>query len=155
MSHSSRLTVPALVHQALVARVRLLLGQSDFTEMLDTQDRVSGALARLAAAKLSRAGVDGNHALRQVVCQALELDPGYYGRSELEFVVAEGLTSAGMVLAECVQGHEQDSRAQWAAQVVPSLDRVAAFVVSVFDGSWARQPQGLGLRDWLRQAPSV
>lgn len=126
MSPAPRAAIADLVHQALVARVRVLLGQSGFDELLAVQERVSQALA-------------------QAVFQALELDPHYYGGSELGFIVSEGLTSAGLALAEAVRGHEADSRARWQAEVVPRLDRVAAFVVSVFEGAWARDAARLPL----------
>jgi hypothetical protein len=88
----------------------------------------------------------------QALMQALELDPSYYVGSELEFVVLEGLCCAGLVLAEVVSGHEQDSRARWTAEVVPALDRVADFVASVLDGRWVLGAERLTLNQWMRQS---
>ena len=145
--HSSQ--VKRLVHEALAARVGLLLGQTSFPELLAVQDRVSSALARLAEHK--KAPSYGPAVQAQVLMQALELDPSYYAGSELEFVVLEGLCCAGLVLAEVVNGHEHDSRARWTAEVVPALDRVADFVASVLDGRWVLGAERLTLSQWMRQ----
>ena len=145
--HSSQ--VKRLVHEALAARVGLLLGQTAFPELLAVQDRVSSALARLAEHK--KAPSYGPAVQAQVLMQALELDPSYYVGSELEFVVLEGLCCAGLVLAEVVNGHEHDSRARWTAEVVPALDRVADFVASVLDGRWVLGAERLTLSQWMRQ----
>ena len=145
--HSSQ--VKRLVHEALAARVGLLLGQTAFPELLAVQDRVSSALARLAEHK--KAPSYGPAVQAQALMQALELDPSYYVGSELEFVVLEGLCCAGLVLAEVVNGHEHDSRARWTAEVVPALDRVADFVASVLDGRWVLGAERLTLSQWMRQ----
>jgi hypothetical protein len=145
--HSSQ--VKRLVHEALAARVGLLLGQTSFPELLAVQDRVSSSLARLAEHK--KAPSYGPAVQAQALMQALELDASYYIGSELEFVVLEGLCSAGLVLAEVVSGHEHDSLARWTAEVVPELDRVADFVASVFDGRWVQGTQRMGLSQWMRQ----
>lgn len=146
--HSSQ--VKRLVHEALAARVGLLLGQTAFPELLAVQDRVSSSLARLAAHK--KAPPYGPAVQAQALMQALELDPSYYVGSELEFVVLEGLCCAGLVLAEVVNGHEHDSRARWTAEVVPELDRVADFVASVLDGRWVLGTERLTLSQWMREA---
>lgn len=146
--HSSR--VKRLVHEALAARVGLLLGQTSFPDLLAVQDRVSSTLAQLAAHK--KAPPYGPAVQAQVLMQALELDPSYYMGSELEFVVLEGLCCAGLVLAEVVRGHEHDSRHRWAAEVVPGLDRVADFVTSVLDGRWVLGAERMTLRQWMRQS---
>ena len=145
--HSSQ--VKRLVHEALAARVGLLLGQTAFPELLAVQDRVSSALARLAEHK--KAPSYGPAVQAQALMQALELDPSYYVGSELEFVVLEGLCCAGLVLAEVVNGHEHDSRARWTAEVVPALDRVANVVASVLDGRWVLGAEHLTLSQWMRQ----
>jgi hypothetical protein len=145
--HSSQ--IKRLVHEALAARVGLLLGQTSFPELLAVQDRVSSTLARLAEHK--KAPSYGPAVQAQALMQALELDPSYYVGSELEFVVLEGLCCAGLVLAEVVSGHEQDSRARWTAEVVPALDRVADFVASVLDGRWVLGAERLTLSQWMRQ----
>ena len=134
-----------------MARVRVLLGQSGFDELLLTQERVSLALARGAAALHARPGEDGGQALAQAVIDALDLDANYYNGTALDDLITEGLSSAGLVLAEAMRGHEQDSPARWQAQVVPQFDRVEAFLVSVFDGRWAREPDRQGLSDWMRR----
>jgi hypothetical protein len=145
--HSSQ--VKRLVHEALAARVGLLLGQTAFPELLAVQDRVSCTLARLAEHK--KAPSYGPAVQAQALMQALELDPSYYVGSELEFVVLEGLCCAGLVLAEVVSGHEHDSRARWTDEVVPALDRVADFVASVLDGRWVLGAERLTLNQWMRQ----
>lgn len=149
----SRLTPSAvrdLVHQALVARVRVLLGQCDFDELIATQERVAQALAHGALHLHTSEGRDGAPAMAQAVLDAFGLDPVYYGDRELEFILSEGLAGAGVALAEVVRGHEQDSSARWQAEVVPELDRIEEFVVSVFDGRWSVQPGRLPLSDWLQ-----
>lgn len=146
--HSSQ--VKRLVHEALAARVGLLLGQTSFPELLAVQDRVSSSLTRLAAHK--KAPPYGPAVQAQALMQALELDPSYYHGSELEFVVLEGLCCAGLVLAEVVNGHEHDSRARWTAEVVPELDWVADFVASVLDGRWVLGAERLTLSQWMRQS---
>jgi hypothetical protein len=145
--HSSQ--VKRLVHEALAARVSLLLGQTSFPELLAVQDRVSSTLARLAEHK--KAPPYGPAVQAQALMQALELDPSYYVGSELEFVVLEGLCCAGLVLAEVMSGHEHDSRARWTAEVVPELDRVADFVASVLDGRWVLGAERMTLSQWMRQ----
>jgi len=45
----------------------------------------------------------------------------------------------------------EDSRARWTAEVVPALDRVDDFVVSVFDGRWVLGAERLTLSQWMRQ----
>lgn len=150
MSKLSRSAVRDLVHAALVARVALLLGQAGFDRLLAEQDRVATALARGAWHAYGR-GEAGQAAMAQAVIDAFELDPLYYAASELDFIVSEGLTSAGLALAKMVSGHERDSLKVWQAQVVPGLDRVAQFVGMVFDGRWAEQR--MPLNQWLHQQP--
>ena len=89
--------------------------------------------------------------LAHALMQALELDPEYYGGSTLEFIATEALSSAGLVLAEVVRGHERDSRSRWLQAVVPALDHAAAFMVTVFDGSWARGQQRQSLGECMRR----
>ncbi len=150
MSKLSRSAVRDLVHAALVARVALLLGQAGFDRLLAEQERVAAALARGAWPAYGR-GEAGQGAMAQAVIDAFELDPVYYAASELDFIVSEGLTSAGLALANMVSGHERDSLKVWQAQVVPGLDRVAQFVEMVFDGRWAEQR--IPLNQWLHQQP--
>jgi len=149
VSKLSRTALRHLVHRALVARVRLLIGQSGFDHLLDEQEQVSLALARGAGALHGKGGAQ---TMAQAVIDAFELDPIYYAASDLDFLTSEGLTSAGMALADAVRGHEADDRKTWQSQVVPQLDRVASFVVSVFDGSWPEQCQRQPLSQWLRQS---
>jgi hypothetical protein len=144
----SRQAVRRLVHDALVARVGLLLGQHSFDHLLAEQGRVSLALAR-GAHRLHASGAHGPAAMAQSVLTAFELEPGFYAGSELDYIVSEGLTSVGLALGECVRGHENDDRSGWQAQVVPLLDRIAEFAVSVLDGSWARSGMGLTLSQWM------
>jgi hypothetical protein len=139
-----------LVHAALVVRVSLLLGQSGFDRLLAEQERVATALAR-GAWPVYGQGEAGQAAMAEAVMDAFALDPVYYAASELDFIVSEGLTSAGLALADVIRGHERDSRKTWQAQVVPGLDRVAQFVVMVFDGRWAEQRKPLNA--WLREKP--
>ena len=149
MPRLSRLSIHRLVHEALAVRVRLLLGQAGFDELLATQGRVSLALAQGAGHAHAPRGADGSLALAQAVVDAFELDPNYYDGSAMDFLVSEGLASAGLALADAVRGHEQDGRARWQSEVVPQLDRIEAFVVRVFDGNWAREPGRVSLRRWL------
>lgn len=149
MSKLSRSALRHLVHRALVARVRLLLGQSGFGPLLAEQEQVSLALARGAGAWHGKGGAQ---AMAQTVIDAFELDPFYYAASDLDFLISEGLASAGTALADAVRGHEADDRKTWQAQVVPQLDRVALFVVSVFEGRWPEQCQRQPLSQWLRQS---
>lgn len=144
----SRQAVRRLVHDALVARVGLLLGQRSFDQLLAEQERVSLALAR-DAHRLHAPGVHGPSAMAQAVLTAFELAPDFYAGSELDYIVSEGLTSVGLALSECVRGHESDDRRRWQAEVVPSLDRIADFAVSVLDGSWARGNTGQTLSQWV------
>ena len=150
MSKLSRSVIRELVHAALVARVRLLLGQTGFAPLLAEQERVALALAR-GARYVYGAGQAGQAAMAQTLIDAFELDPVYYAASDLDFLVSEGLTSAGLALADAVRGHERDPRKAWQAQVVPRLNRVAAFVVSVFDGRWPQEYQRKSLNAWLRE----
>ncbi len=132
--------IRALVHRALAARVSALLSQSSFEELMATQTQVADRLAEGAWPRHGREWGDGVEALARSVVDALGLDPVYYGGSSLEFILSEGLSSAGVALAEAVRGHERDSRSRWQAQVVPRLDQVADLVASVVDGTWARSP---------------
>lgn len=150
MPKLSRAAVAALVHQALVARVSVLIGQSGYDHLLAEQERVSLALARGGPAFHGK-GDEGVQALAQAVIDAFELDPVYYAASDLDFLIAEGLTSAGLALADAVRGHERASRSSWERQVLPRLDEVAAFVVSVFDGRWAAQTPRQPLTQVLRE----
>ncbi len=135
MPRLSRPAIEDLVHQALAARVRVLLGQTGYDELMDVQLRVAQALATGAWPWHAADPGSGVQSLAQAVLDAFGLDAVYYGGSSLEFIVSEGLTSAGLQLAEAIRGHEHDSRATWQAQVVPELDRIQAAVVSVFDAS--------------------
>ncbi len=150
VSKLSRSAIRDLVHAALVVRVSLLLGQSGFDRLLAEQERVATALAR-GAWPVYGQGEAGQAAMAEAVMDAFALDPVYYAASELDFIVSEGLTSAGLALADVIRGHERDSRKTWQAQVVPGLDRVAQFVVMVFDGRWAEQRKPLNA--WLRENP--
>ena len=100
MTSTSRPAIADLVHQALVARVRMLLGQSGFEELMATQERVSQALAVQGALSHSRDLDEGAQALAQAVLDAMEMDSVYYGGSDLSFIVSEGLTSAGLALGD-------------------------------------------------------
>lgn len=135
MAHLSRPAIRRLVQSALVARVGLLLGQVSFAQLLAEQERVSLALAR-GATVWHAPGQEGGAAMARAVLLALELAPDYYGGSSLDFIIGEGLAAVGLALAELVQGHEGDSRRRWQAEVVPALDQVAGFAVTVFDGRW-------------------
>lgn len=138
MSRLSRTAIEDLVHQALAARVRVLLGQIGFDELMSVQERVAQALAVGAWAWHGSDPEEGSQSLAQAVLDAFGLDGEYYGGSSLDFIVSEGLAAAGVQVAERVRGHEQASRAVWQTQVVPALDRIQAQVVSVFDGSLAK-----------------
>lgn len=143
--------IQKLVHEALAARVRVLLGQTGYDPLMATQIRVSQELSRLGAQVYAQTGHDGQQLLEHVVYRALSLDSVYYGGSELEFIVSEGLTSAGLSLAEAVRGHEHDDFDRWQAEVVPTLDAVQAFVVSVFDGRWMALAGQPALATWLKR----
>ena len=147
----TRPKVRALIHDALVARVRILLGQSGFDDLLSTQERVSLALARGASPLHARSNEDGGQALAQAVIDALGLDANYYNGTALDVLIVEGLSSAGLVLAEIIRGHEQDSRARWQAQVVPQFDRVEEFLVALFDGRWAQGSDRQTLVAWMQR----
>ena len=148
----SRQAVRRLVHDALVARVGLLIGQRSFAQLLAEQERVSLALAK-GACGLHAPGVHGPAAMAQAVLTAFELDPGFYAGSELDYILSEGLTSVGQALGECIAGHENDDRRRWQAEVVPSLDRIADFAVSVLDGRWAQGPMDRTLSPWAASGP--
>lgn len=137
MAQLSRPAIRRLVQGALVARVGLLLGQISFAQLLAEQERVSLALARGATGwhAPGQAG-QGAEAMAQALMSAFELAPDYYGGSSLDFIVGEGLAAVGVALAELVQGHEGDDRRRWQAEVVPALDHVLDFAVTVFDGRW-------------------
>ena len=90
--------------------------------------------------------------MAQAMVDALGLDPLFYSASSLDFLVSEGLTSASLALADAVRGHEHDSVQQWQQEVVPQLDRIANFVVSVFDGRWPIDQAGMSLTQALAQA---
>lgn len=138
MSRLSRAAIHDLIHQALVARVRVLLGQIGYEELMDVQLRVA---QQLAAGAWPWHGADleaGVQSLAQAVLDAFGLDGEYYGGSSLDFIVSEGLAAAGVQLAEVIRGHEQDSRSAWQAKVVPELERIEAKVVSVFEGRFKR-----------------
>lgn len=144
----SRPAIRRLLHGALSARVGLLLGQVNFAQLLAEQERVSLALARGATDWHAPDG-QGSPELARAVLLAFELDPGYYSDSSLDFIIGEGLASVGLALAELVRGHEGDSRSRWQAEVVPALDQVAEFAVSVFDGRWGQAQTGLTLGSCL------
>ena len=150
MSNLSRQAVIGLVHGALVARVSVLLGQSGFDHLLAVQEHAASALA--AAAGHGGSDSEASYALAQAVLEAFELDADYYAASDTAFIVSESLASAGLVLAHLIAGHENDGPAKWKREVVPALDRVAQFVVSVFDGSWRQTHSGMNLRRWMEQS---
>jgi hypothetical protein len=95
---------------------------------------------------------EGAQELAQAMVDALGLDPLFYSASSLDFLISEGLTSASLALADAVRGHERDSFEQWQQEVVPQLDRIAEFVVSVFDGRWRSAQAGMSLTQALAQA---
>lgn len=138
MTRLSRTAIEDLVHQALAARVRVLLGQIGFEELMAEQLRVAQALAQGAWPWHGSDPELAGQALAQAVLDAFGLDSVYYGGSSLDFLISEGLAAAGVQVAEVIRGHEQDSRRLWQAQVVPELDRIQAQVVAVFDASLAR-----------------
>lgn len=152
MSALSKSELQTLVHEALAARVRVLLEQCTFDELIATQARVSQALA-VGAPVCQPPGDDAaRQALASAVMAAFTMDPSYYVGAGRDFLVSESLTTVGLALADVIRGHERSSRARWQATVVPQLDRIEAFVVSVFDGSWGRSTPRVSLGDWLRQA---
>jgi hypothetical protein len=136
----------------LQARVGLLLGQTTFEELLPLQERVSLELARGALLWHGKQPHEGAQELAQAMVDALGLDPLFYSASSLDFLISEGLTSASLALADAVRGHERDSFEQWQQEVVPQLDRIAEFVVSVFDGRWRSAQAGMILTQALAQA---
>jgi hypothetical protein len=136
----------------LQARVGLLLGQTTFEELLPLQERVSLELARGALLWHGKQPHEGAQKLAQAMVDALGLDPLFYSASSLDFLISEGLTSASLALADAVRGHERDSFEQWQQEVVPQLDRIAEFVVSVFDGRWRSAQAGMSLTQALAQA---
>ena len=152
MRRLSRPQIQKSVLQVLQARVGLLLGQTTFEELLPLQERVSLELARGALLWHGRQPQEGAQALAQAMVDALGLDPLFYSASSLDFLVSEGLTSASLALADAVRGHEHDSFEQWQQEVVPKLDRIANFVVSVFDGRWRSAQAGMNLTQALAQA---
>ena len=152
MRRLSRLQIRNLVHQVLQARVGLLLGQTTFAQLLPLQERVSLELARGAVLWHARQPQEGAQAMAQAMVDALGLDPLFYSASSLDFLVSEGLTSASLALADAVRGHEHDSVQQWQQEVVPQLDRIAEFVVSVVDGRWRSAQAGMSLTQALAQA---
>lgn len=152
MRRLSRLQIQKSIHQVLQARVGLLLGQTTFEELLPLQERVSLELARGALLWHGKQPHEGAQELAQAMVDALGLDPLFYSASSLDFLISEGLTSASLALADAVRGHERDSFEQWQQEVVPQLDRIAEFVVSVFDGRWRSTQAGMSLTQALAQA---
>jgi hypothetical protein len=148
----SRSQIQKSVLQVLQARVGLLLGQATFEELLPLQERVSLELARGALLWHGKQPHEGAQELAQAMVDALGLDPLFYSASSLDFLISEGLTSASLALADAVRGHERDSFEQWQQEVVPQLDRIAEFVVSVFDGRWRSAQAGMSLTQALAQA---
>jgi hypothetical protein len=148
----SRSQIQKGIHQVLQARVGLLLGQTTFEELLPLQERVSLELARGALLWHGKQPHEGAQELAQAMVDALGLDPLFYSASSLDFLISEGLTSASLALADAVRGHERDSFEQWQQEVVPQLDRIAEFVVSVFDGRWRSAQAGMSLTQALAQA---
>ena len=152
MPRLSRPQIGKKVQQVLHARVRLLLGQTDFAELLPLQEQVALDLARGAWPWHARDPEQGAQELAQAVVDAFGLDPLFYSASGLDYIVSEGLTSAALALADAVRGHERDGRRQWEQEVVPQLDRIADFVVAVFDGRWRLEFQAQPLGSWLARA---
>lgn len=152
MRRLSRSQIQKSIHQVLQARVGLLLGQTTFEELLPLQERVSLELARGALLWHGKQPHEGAQELAQAMVDALGLDPLFYSASSLDFLISEGLTSASLALADAVRGHERDSFEQWQQEVVPQLDRIAEFVVSVFDGRWRSAQAGMSLTQALAQA---
>jgi hypothetical protein len=148
----SRSQIQKSIRQVLQARVGLLLGQTTFEELLPLQERVSLELARGALLWHGKQPHEGAQELAQAMVDALGLDPLFYSASSLDFLISEGLTSASLALADAVRGHERDSFEQWQQEVVPQLDRIAEFVVSVFDGRWRSAQAGMSLTQALAQA---
>jgi hypothetical protein len=132
--------------------VGLLLGQTTFEQLLPLQEQVALELARGAPLWHASEPQDGAQELAQAMVDAFGLDPLFYSASSLDFLVSEGLTSASLALADAVRGHERDSFQQWQQEVVPQLDRIAEFVVSVFDGRWRSAQAGMSLTQALAQA---
>lgn len=139
MTRLSRSAVEELVHQALTARVQLLLGQTGFDELLAVQERVALALAQGAWPWHGADADSGGQALAEAMVRGLGMNPLYYSQSPLDFLISEALACVGLQLADAIAGHERDSRAAWRARVVPALNRIQAFAVSIFDGS-GQQP---------------
>ena len=152
MRRLSRSQIQKSIHQVLQARVGLLLGQTTFEELLPLQERVSLELARGALLWHGKQPHEGAQELAQAMVDALGLDPLFYSASSLDFLISEGLTSVSLALADAVRGHERDSFEQWQQEVVPQLDRIANFVVSVFDGRWPIDQAGMSLTQALAQA---
>lgn len=152
MRRLSRSQIQKSIRQVLQARVGLLLGQTTFEELLPLQERVSLELARGALLWHGKQPHEGAQELAQAMVDALGLDPLFYSASSLDFLISEGLTSASLALADAVRGHERDSFEQWQQEVVPQLDRIAEFVVSVFDGRWRSAQAGMSLTQALAQA---
>lgn len=152
MSRLPPSAIQALVHEALAARVRVLLSQSSFDELLATQERVSQELAA-GIAHLHAPFAEDAPPLKQMVLEAFAMDASYYVSSSLDFIISDALVTAGLALADAVRGRESDSRARWQRNVVPELDRIEEFVVSVLDGRWSAQPQAqrVPLVTWLRR----
>ncbi len=147
----SKPKIHSLVHEALVARVRVLLGQCTYAELMATQTSVSLTLALRVPVPLPHNHEEAHQVLADAVVQAFALDPNYYDGSAIDFLVSEGLSSAGMSIAAVIAGHERGSRKRWLAEVVPQLDRIERFVVSVFDGSWSRSADRCSLAVWLQR----
>jgi len=141
----SRPQIEKRVRQVLHARVGLLLGQTTFEQLLPLQEQVALELARGAPLWHASEPQDGAQELAQAMVDAFGLDPLFYSASSLDFLVSEGLTSASLALADAVRGHERDSFQQWQQEVVPQLESIAQFVVSVFDGRWRLDGQGKSL----------
>ncbi len=141
----------SLVHEALVARVRVLLGQCSYEDLMATQLRVSQALALGSPGWQAKVEEDGHQALAEAVVLGFGLAPDYYNGSTMDYLISEGLSCAGMSIAEAIAGHEGDSRQRWLAEVVPQLNRIEGFAVSVFDGSWGRSADRCSLAVWLQR----
>lgn len=145
MPRLSRPQIEKRIRQVLHARVGLLLGQTTFEQLLPLQEQVALELARGAPLWHGSEPQDGAQELAQAMVDAFGLDPLFYSASSLDFLVSEGLTSASLALADAVRGHERDSFQQWQQEVVPQLESIAQFVVSVFDGRWRHHGQGKSL----------
>ena len=153
MRRLSRSHIRKRIHQVLRARVALLLGQIGFDELMPLQEQVALELARGALLWHGSEPQEGAQALAQAMVDAFGLDPLFYSASGLDYIVSEGLTSASLALADAVRGHERDSAQQWQQEVVPRLDRIAGFVVSVFDGRWRLDPARVSLAQAMAQGP--